>query len=254
MKKPRILVYDIETTPYLAYVWGKYKQDVISFKKYRELLSFSYCWYGEGKKITHHNRIGQKTDEALTKRLGKLAQQADIVIGHNGDEFDRKVLKTRMLFWKMTPLKPNCSVDPRNVGRKYFSFPSNSLNDICQYLGIGKKLSNMTFDVWEGCMAKEAWALKRMEKYNNHDVALVRDLYTRLQNWIEDHPTMAPEPPTNYEDAKPTRKNSGLHGVCPFCQSWRVRRNGFRRTLKTLRQRLNCQGCGKWWEGKAVKP
>jgi hypothetical protein len=46
-KTPRVLLYDIETFPNEAYVWGKYDQNVIAFKKEWEMASFAYKWLGE---------------------------------------------------------------------------------------------------------------------------------------------------------------------------------------------------------------
>ena len=31
--KPKVLLFDIETSPNLAYVWGKYQQDVVAFEE-----------------------------------------------------------------------------------------------------------------------------------------------------------------------------------------------------------------------------
>src|SRR3990167_3818406 len=47
---PKILLFDIETTPNLAYVWGKYEQDVIQYKSEWYMLSWSAKWLG-GPKI-----------------------------------------------------------------------------------------------------------------------------------------------------------------------------------------------------------
>lgn len=242
MKKPKILLYDIETAPNLAYVWGKYEQNVIDFKEQRSLLSFSYKWVGQTE-IHHSNRYKEETDENLVIRLATLLEAADIVVAHNGDQFDRKILKTRMLYWKMRPLKPNCSIDTKKVAKAYFSFNGNSLNDLCKYLKLGAKIPDMPFSVWTGCMEDDKKSWKIMKKYNNHDVHLLNKVYERVKPWIENHPTLKSSP----------RSNSGLNGSCPNCQSTRVRRNGTRRTLKTLRIRLNCQSCGKWWEGASIK-
>jgi hypothetical protein len=79
----KILIYDIETTPNLAYVWGKWQQDVIQFKQEWTLLSFSYKWLDEKKTIA----VGQDnfTEEALVLRLHQLFSEADVLIAHNGD-------------------------------------------------------------------------------------------------------------------------------------------------------------------------
>ena len=77
MKKPKVLFFDIETAPNLAYVWGKYEQDVIAFKSEWHLLSFAYKWLGnpEVKCETMHN---QKNDKKLSKKLRDLFDEADV--------------------------------------------------------------------------------------------------------------------------------------------------------------------------------
>ncbi len=47
--KTKILVFDIETSPSLGYVWGKYKQYVIEFEQEWNMLCFAYKWLGEKK-------------------------------------------------------------------------------------------------------------------------------------------------------------------------------------------------------------
>ena len=45
----RVLLYDIETVPNLAYVWGKWEQNVIRFESEWHMLCFAYKWLGEKK-------------------------------------------------------------------------------------------------------------------------------------------------------------------------------------------------------------
>ena len=45
--KPKVLLFDIETSPNLAYVWGKYQQDVVAFEEEWKIISVSYKWLGK---------------------------------------------------------------------------------------------------------------------------------------------------------------------------------------------------------------
>jgi DNA polymerase elongation subunit (family B) len=238
MKKPRILLYDIETAPNLAYVWGKYDQNVVAFAEERSLLSFSYCWLGE-KTIHHQNRQGERDDSYLVASLAALLNEADVSVAHNGDQFDRKVIKTRMLYWGMKPLKPNCSVDTKKAAKNYFSFNGNSLDDLCKYLKIGQKIPTMPFSVWLGCMADKSTDWRIMEKYNNHDVWLLRKVYKRLLPWIENHPTM--------------RTKLQNRPSCSTCQSTSIQFRGTVRKKSQIYRRFQCQQCGKWGEAGRIK-
>lgn len=237
IKKPRILVYDIETAPNLAYVWGKYEQNVLAYEKERELLSFAYAWVGEDKVICE-TREHSKDDETIVAHLAKLLQEADITIAHNGDNFDRKVIKSRMVYWGMKPLKINSSVDTLKVAKSYFSFNGNSLNDLVQHLKIGKKAKTPGFDMWLGCMRgdKKSWAL--MAKYNKMDVKLLLKLYKRFLPWIENHPSLAKLVDSN---------------GCPTCLSKDVQRSGRRATAQGVSQRMLCMSCGKGYLTRLAK-
>ncbi len=54
MKKERVLYFDIETSPCLAYVWGCGKQYVGAqqIKKDRKILSIGYMFEGDKKAIS----------------------------------------------------------------------------------------------------------------------------------------------------------------------------------------------------------
>jgi len=235
VKQPKILLYDIETSPNLGYTWGKWQQNVLDFIKERELLCFSYKYVGSGK-IRCISRKGDKSDLAVVAKLAKLINEADVSIAHNGDEFDRKVLKTRMLYWKLPPLRPGSTIDTLKAAKAYFSFSGNSLDDLCRYLKIGRKMPTPGFSMWLGCMfgKKADWA--KMVKYNKHDVSLLSEVYGRLKPWIENHPNMA-------RAMNPYGKEVG----CPSCGSGNKHKNGFRVTAALLKQVWKCNVCNRQW-------
>jgi DNA polymerase elongation subunit (family B) len=234
MKQPKILIYDIETSPNLAYVWGKYEQNVIDYEKERELLCVAYKWHGS-KRIYCIDRQHDSTDKKLTAKVASLLQEADITVAHNGTKFDRKIIKTRMAYWNMTPLKIDCSVDTLNVAKNYFAFNGNSLNDLVKFLRIGIKKST-TFDIWKGCMSGDKKSWDTMKTYNKHDVMLLSKLYERFLPWIENHPSIA-------KLLHPYKENRVC--LCPSCSSSNVQKYGFRATRASLQQRWYCLDCGK---------
>ncbi len=233
MKKPKILFYDIETAPNLAYVWGKWQQDVISFVQERELLSFAYAINdGPVKCIT---REKDKTDKKLVSLLASLLNGADVTIAHNGDSFDRKVIKARMLYWNMKPLKLNSSVDTKKVAKTYFNFNGNGLNDLCKYLKIGSKAHNAGFDMWLGCISNDPAAWKKMAHYNRVDVVILRKLYNRMLPWIENHPNL-------YGISELTGQRVR---ACPTCASNRIKSRGLQYLTSSSKRRWQCKSCGK---------
>ncbi len=50
--EPRMLTFDIESTPNLGWGYGKWQVNMLKIEDYSRLLSFSWRWRGEKK--THH--------------------------------------------------------------------------------------------------------------------------------------------------------------------------------------------------------
>lgn len=237
MANPKILFYDLETTPNLGYTWGKYQQNVLAFTKRRELLSFAYSYEGSTK-VECLTRQGKKTDKKLVTQLHRILQSADIVVAHNGDSFDHKVARARMLFHGLPPIKPLISIDTKKAAYNYFMFDGNALDDLCQYLGIGKKHSTSGFSLWEGCMRGDRSAWATMVKYNKHDVVLLKKVYEKLRPWIANHPRM------DYL-TDPSRKDIR----CPNCAGTHVIKRGLRVAIVQSYQRWQCLNttCGAWF-------
>lgn len=231
--KPKILVYDIETSPNLSYTWGKWEQNVIEFAKEWDILSFSAKWL-DGHQITKGRcDYKDKTDKSIVQDMWKLFDEADIIIAHNGDQFDIKKTQQRFSFYRMNPPSPFKTVDTKKIAKKYFSFNSNSLNDLGVTLGFGKKEKHDGFETWLGCMHgdKKSWAI--MKKYNAKDVILLEKIYLHFLPWMSNHPNI-----------------SSFMGGCPKCGSNRLQSRGFARTLTGIHKRFQCQGCGGWGKYK----
>lgn len=232
-KEPKILLFDIETFPNIGYTWGKWEQNVIKFVKEWELASFAYKWLDDDKvtcisRRTHH-------EKGLAVILADLFTQADILVAHNGDSFDIKKARAKFLQFGLPRPALNKSVDTKKIAKSQFSFNSNSLNDLGETLGLGKKVETGGFDLWLGCMGnkKKSWLL--MEKYNKQDVILLEKVYLKLRAWSPTHPNVA--------------VLKGKIG-CPSCGSESTQARGFTVTSKTKQQRRQCQDCGSWFTTK----
>jgi predicted RNA-binding Zn-ribbon protein involved in translation (DUF1610 family) len=239
--KPKILLFDIETTPHLSFTWGKYKQNVVGFDKHSHMLSFSAKWL-KGKQVTKglidYAGYGKNknNDKELVRDLWELLDTADIVIAHNGRAFDTKKVNARFSFHEIEPPSPYKIVDTKEMSKKYFNFTSNSLDDIAQYLGIGKKLPTQGFDLWLGCMTGNPRSWAKMKKYNAHDVILLEAIYLRMLPFMEGHVNIS----------------SLMEGIaCPKCGSTRLQARGEARTQSTVYHRFQCRDCGGW--GRSTK-
>lgn len=229
--KSKVLFLDIETSPNLAYVWGKWQQDVIAYKEEWQILSYAYKWQGTSKiSCTSQRTLGSTSDKEVVKSLWKLLNSADIVIAHNGDVFDLKKANARFLFYKLPPTRKYASIDTLKIVRKYSKFNSNKLNDLAEHLGLVGKLKHPGFAMWLGCMAGEVKSWTLMEKYNKRDVYVLEELYLWLRPWIERHPSIA--------------LIEGVPGGCNKCVSSVFTKDGFNYTATAKKQVWRCSGCG----------
>lgn len=225
--KPKILFFDIETAPNLAYVWGKYQQDVIAYKEEWSILSFAYKWLGDDRvKVVS---IRDSSERTLLLKLYGLMEEADVIVAHNGDEFDIKKARARFIYHGFPPLKALATVDTKKVAKKYFNFNSNSLNDLGAYLKLGQKVKHSGFDLWLGCMSGDQKSWDKMERYNKQDVLLLERIYKKFMPWMQTHPNLS-----LIQDRKKG---------CPKCGSKHIRKDGVRANSKTMQQQWKCKDC-----------
>lgn len=214
----------------MAYVWGKYEQDVIEYHKEWYMIAFCAKWLG-GKTIVRglDDYLGYKPysedDSKLVKELWELFNEADIIIAHNGDKFDIRKSNTRFIENGLTPPSPYKTIDTKKIAKRYFGFNSNNLDDLGKRLGVGRKLKHEGFDLWLGCLKGDSRAWKKMKKYNRQDVLLLERIYLKLRPWITNHPYVG--------------------GKCN-CQSPNLQKRGITINKSGKHQRFQCQNCAAW--------
>ena len=166
-----------------------------------------------------------------------MFDSADILIGHNGDAFDIKWANRMFAKYNLTPPSQYKTIDTLKVARQKFKFNSNKLDDLGNYLGVGRKIKHEGFELWKKCMAGDDKAYKDMIKYNKQDVKLLEDVYLKLRPYMNTHPVINP--------------SSDL--ICPVCGGRHIQKRGWMFTNVFMKQRLQCQGCGKWFTGQQVR-
>ena len=241
----KILLIDLETTALKAFSWGpSWETSLIEIIEHTTILSYSAKWL-DGKHITKGwpdykgYKKGKMDDKEIVKDLWKLLDETEVVIAQNGKAFDIKIMNARFLYHSMIPPSPYKVIDTMTEARKYLRLPSYKLNDMCDYLGIGRKKEHEGFPLWKKCIAGDRKAWKRMLAYNKHDIVLTEQLYLRLRPFISNHPNM-----NVYE---------GTIGNCPNCGSNQLIRRGYNFARSHKRIRYRCKSCGAWSSGDIVK-
>jgi len=241
LNKPKILVFDIETAPIIAYTWGLFDQTVglNQIKDDWHLLAWAAKWYGDppSKTMYMDNRHSKKVqdDKQLVKGLAALLNEADIIITQNGDSFDVKKLNARAVINGLPPIKPCKSTDILKEGRRVFKFTSHKLEYVSGILNKKYKKSKHDeypgFELWKAVLGGDQKAWKVMEKYTIHDVLSTEEAYTVIQGWIRTQTL------SSYFDDSVMR--------CK-CGSDRLQKKGYARTEAGKFQIYLCKTCGKW--------
>ena len=200
-------------------------------------MSYSAKWLGKKEHITKGwpdykgYRAGFLNDKNIVKDIWNLLDEADIVVAQNGKSFDIRVMNTRFLYHGLGPTSPYRVVDPKVEAKRYLRLPSNSLDDVCDYFGIGRKMEHEGFGLWLKCIEGDMDAWKRMLKYNKHDVVLMEQVYKLLLPFMKTHPNMSAY-------SKPS--------TCPKCGSRNLVRRGVQQNNTTSYHRIFCNDCRGW--------
>lgn len=184
----KILILDIETSPMLSYVWGRWNQNVQTEKILQEsfILSFAAKFVGEDQVYSYMlspNEIASEDDSLLLENLMDVLDQASVVVAHNGRKFDMKHIKTRLLLHGFQPPLPYRIEDTLEIARREFKFSSNKLDDLCKFLGLEGKLQHSGFNLWRLVMQGDESAIETMRQYNIQDVLILEQVYLKLRAW-----------------------------------------------------------------------
>lgn len=235
MKKPRVLFYDVETTPLRAYIWRTGKQYVdqssIVNGDRTKIICIAYKWEHEKKVHALTWDIKKQNCDKIIEEFSKIVEKADVAIAHNGDKFDVRQINTQRLLAKQKPIAWPTTEDSLKQLRQTFYFPSYKLDYVARLLLQNSK-SPMTFKDWLDIVErKDKKAQKKMVKYCKRDVQLLADTYKILQPFL-----------------KPKVNRAILsNGKCISCGSSRVHSKGTTTLRSGIYPRYQCQSCGHYF-------
>lgn len=235
----KTLVWDAETSPNVADVWGFFNQNIglNQVHEVTRIISFAWMWHGQkgGPRFVSDFHDGH---DKMIETLWNLYDEADAVVTWNGKAFDTKHANREFVVAGMPPPSPVKEIDLLLVSRRHFKFSSHKLDHVSQQLGLTGKLATGGHGLWSACLAGDPKAWKLMAKYNRQDVVLTDKLYTVLLPWVHQHPHVG-----LYSDAE---------NVCQRCGSADMYKRGFSYTTTAKYQRYQCVECGGWSRGKTA--
>lgn len=238
--KPRILIYDIETAPAIGLFFGKpYEVNIAKIIQQEYVFGFAWQWLGEKKIHTcyiwdffRYTKDPTNSIEVI-KKWAELVKEADIIVGHNSDQFDYRQMHGRIVQFKLPPIPKPQQVDTKKLAKRLGYYESNKLDDLSKRFGHGGKLDHEGIELWWKCMNGEKKAQKHMVAYNKVDVEKTRQLYQDFMPYDERHPNMA--------------NIAGRPESCPRCGGEKgFLAQGFRMTKTARYRRWQCKACGSY--------
>lgn len=242
-KGARLLYIDLETAPCIAAVFGRFKinlsQDNI-IENGSQLISACWTWDNSekvyGACMTPLEAIKRDDSRVLSEVLTAL-ENSDIIVYQNGDKFDLPKIRTRCVVNNLPPPPNLQTVDTLKIA-KQMGFPSNRLDSLGDYLGVGRKVKHSGVDLWIRCKNGNQEALDEMYHYNEQDVLLLRDVYQKIRAFYKQHPNVA-----NYYDDDKMR--------CTVCGSDDIKVTGrsIFTNISEFAEHL-CNSCGHRMRGR----
>lgn len=235
VESPKILLLDIETLPIEAKVWGTWKQNIYpdQIKKDWSIVCWSAKWLFGDKAFGVHvtpEEARERKEGSILEPIWDIMDQANVIITHNGNEFDIKKLNTKFLVAGFPKPSYSKSIDTLEIAKKNFSFTYNKMGWINQILGIGTKMET-SFEWWDEASEGNKKYLDLMLEYNKQDVDILEELYLKLRPWMTGHPNMGVYSGQDFP-------------VCPTCGSHDLHWNKVYATPLGLYRAFRCQDCG----------
>lgn len=181
--KRKRLYFDIETSPNIGLFWSagyKQKIDYSNIIKERAIICICYKWE-DAKEVYSVSWDENQCDKKLLQDFIKVANEADELVGHNGDKFDLPWIRTRCLYHRIDLFPKYITIDTLKLSRRQFRFNSNRLDYIASFLGIGKKIKT-DFNLWKDIVLNKCEkSMKKMIDYCKQDVKLLEQVHKELR-------------------------------------------------------------------------
>lgn len=228
----RRLFFDIETSLNVGLFFQTGHKITIGHEnivKERAIICICYKWSGN-KKVYSLQWDSKQDDKKMLQDFLEVANQADELVGHNGDAFDLKWIRTRCYFHNI-PMMPNFkTIDTLKEARKGFRFNSNRLDYISKFGGAEGKIST-SFDLWKKItLYNDKKSLNYMVKYCKKDVLELENVFNKMNQYI-----------------LPKTSIANHIGECPECGGIDMKYNGRKVSAKLgVAIQLQCKECGKF--------
>lgn len=229
----KVLLWDIERFPGVYYGWSRFDPP-FNQKEVSTMSLICYKWLGEDEVHTiafnkKQHAANPRNEKILIKKMLKVMNKADVLVGYNGDKFDWKKFNSGVIKYGLKPAKKPKLVDPLKMIKREASFDSHRLGDMCAELGV-----HMKAETEKGLFIKSMHSWKSYEAladYCRHDVLALEDLFKKILPY-----------------STPIINAAGLNNMlkaCASCGSEDLTKFGtYILNNGSETQRYRCKGCG----------
>lgn len=235
-KKPRILIWDIETSLAIVGTFGLYPDRIPHTNILQDWFIICGAWKFAGEKKVSAVAIkkGDKDDKRVVQKLRDVVASADVIVHHNGDRFDIKKLNARLIYHGLDPIPLIPTVDTLKEVKKIAAFTSNRLDYLGRHLFGEGKLDHES-GMWMEIARGNYKVIPKMVAYNKVDVIRLEQFYEWLKPYMKSHPHAG-------------AMEHGDRASCPKCGSKETKKNGLRYTATGLKkQELQCLSCHSYF-------
>lgn len=230
-KGPKILIWDLETAGV-----GGLSAD-LGF-----IVCFGWKWLGEDKvnciTLLDYPGVHCQDDRNLIKAANKIMEEADHLVAHYGDKFDRKFMESRLLKAKLEGVPMVRQADTCLIAREKLKLSSNRLGNLAEFLDVPHKKINKRGgwpSWWMGALRGDRLSILLMATYCKGDVSCLEDVYLRIRHLIPDRYAF------NMAVGQKT-------WTCKRCGGHTYQHRGYYTSEKKLWKRVMClnKSCKKW--------
>lgn len=204
------------------------------------LTHFGYKWLDEKKvhclDLTDFAPFysGETLDDYyLCEAASKIFQEADHIVAHYGDKFDRRYMTAKFEHHNLPSIPPSPflrQTDTCKIAKNHFKLSSNRLDNIAAYLNVPMKLKKNWPEDWILMTKKDVAAFVRINTYCKGDVSSLEGVFLKIRK---------------YSNQIPNHSFKARKDCCPTCGSESIIANGKGYTKENVIQRYKCTDCGK---------
>lgn len=226
--KLKVLFYDIETAGVNAFSAD------MGF-----CVVFGYKWLGDRRaqalSILDYPGKHIHDDTNLLKALHGIMEQADLIVAHYGQKFDRPFLESRLIRVGLTPIPNTRQADTCLIARHKLKLSSNRLDNLAKFLGCkNRKMSKGDGwpNWWMEALRGDKQAIKKMAAYCIGDVECLEEIFLRMRSIIPGKYLLD----MSIDKPKP---------ACSGCGE-KTQYRGYYFSEKKKYRRYSCTACGRW--------